>query len=393
MRLLLLSPFVPDVEASHGGGIYLGSLARALAAHATLGLVALVRDGERIPAADAPLWQWQGLVPLRDRPRGSGRTRHRLRMLWHWRHLPLVAAKHWEPALPTMLERACREFRPDVVLVELAQMAQYLPFLRKVPTILTDHESGCPANTRTGLGAWGDRRDTRLWRSYVRRFYPLATSIQTVTAEDAATLRGVLGRDIDVRPPTYRVPEHPVAPGKAPPRALFLGDYSHGPNPEAAARLVREVLPLLRVAEPSAELWLAGPHRERVQALANEPGVRVLGFVPDLPALFGEVRLLLAPLWSGGGFRMKSLAALAHGLPVVTNALGARGCSAAPPARIVVEGPQALADATLELLRSPERAAAAGRDAFAWARRNLTGAAVAAIQLERAQRLAASVAR
>ena len=69
MRLLLLSPFVPDVEASHGGGIYLGSLARALAAHATLGLVALVRDGERIPAADAPLWQWQGLVPLRDRPR------------------------------------------------------------------------------------------------------------------------------------------------------------------------------------------------------------------------------------------------------------------------------------------------------------------------------------
>ena len=394
MRILFLSPFVPDSQAPHGGGIYLATLARALADRATLGLACLVRERERQLPEDPGLWQWRGQLPHLDRPAGSGRGAHRLRMLWHWRRLPLVAAKHWHPEMPALLERACREFRPDIVFVELAQMAQYLRFLRHVPTILTDHESGCPANTATGLGRWGDRRDTRLWRSYVRRFYPLASLIQTVTKEDAASLHTMLGRDIEVRPPTYRVPTEPVAPGKAPARALFLGDYNHGPNPEAATMLVREVLPLLRAADPDAELWLAGPHHERVQQLAASPGVRVVGFVPDLPSLFGQVRLLLAPLLSGGGFRMKSLAALAHGLPVVTNALGARGCTAEQPARTVVEGPRALADAAIELLRSPDKATAAGHAAFAWAQSNLTGEVVAAIQLERAQRvLAASPVR
>ncbi len=140
---------------------------------------------------------------------------------------------------------------------------------------------------------------------------------------------------------------------------MFLGDYNHRPNPEAAEMLVRDVLPLLLAGDPTAELWLAGPNQERVQHLAAVPGVRILGFVPDLRTLFGQVRVLLAPLLSGGGFRMKSLAALAHGLPVVTNALGARGCTAQRPARTVVEGPRALADATLDLLRSP--ASSSGR--------------------------------
>jgi glycosyltransferase involved in cell wall biosynthesis len=393
MRILLLSPFVPDRQAPHGGGIYLATLASALALRAELGLVALSRpaDQPQLQAVPGP-YRYLRLLPHLDRPEQRQRPAHRLRMLWHWRRLPLVAAKHWHPELPGLLAEARADFRPDAVFVEMAQMAQYLPFLRGVPTVLTDHEAGCPANTRTGLGRLADRRDCRLWRRYVRHYYPQASLLQTVTAEDAATLQELVARPVVVRAPTFDVPSTPVDPAQAPARALFLGDYSHRPNPEAAAMLARDVLPLLRAADPRTELWLAGPHAEHVQALASCPGVRVLGFVPDLHQLFAQVRLLLAPLWSGGGFRMKSLAALAHGLPVVTNHLGARGCSAPPPARTIVEGPRALADAALELLRSPTAAAAAGRAAFAWARANLTGDAVAATQVERAAQLVAAAA-
>jgi glycosyltransferase involved in cell wall biosynthesis len=388
MRILLLTPFLPDGAAVHGGGVYLAALAASLAREADVGLVALTQPEELARLTPPPpMWQWLGTAPYPRRPAGRGRRRHRLKMLWHWRNQPLVAAKHWQPALPTVLQRALAEFRPDVALVELAQMAQYLPWLRGVPTILTDHEAGCPANTHTGLGAWGDRRDRRLWRHYVERFYPLATRLQAVTPEDAEILAGLTGREVHVRPPTYDVPALPVAPERAPARALFLGDYCHGPNPEAARILVRDVLPRLRAADPAAELWLAGPHPERLGDLAGSPGVRVLGFVPDLRALFGQVRLLLAPLFSGGGFRMKSLAALAHGLPVVTNALGARGCAVPAPARQVVEGAESLALATLTWLRSPAEAADAGRAAHAWAQSHLAGHAVASAQLAAARAL------
>lgn len=386
MRLLLVTPFVPDASAAHGGSIYLASLVAGLRPRAELGLVALTADGSqpgRTPGAD---WGWSATVARP--PSGPGAALpDRLAMLWRWRWQPLVAAKHWHPEVPSLLARALAEWRPDAVLIEMAQMAQYLPALHGVPTVLTDHEAGCPANTTTGLGPVGDRRDRRLWRHYVERFYPLADLLQAVTAEDAAALAAQLGTEVVVRPPAFPVPAQPVAPERAPPRALFAGDYSHAPNPEAARVLVREVLPRVRAVQPSAELWLAGTNQECIRDLAGEPGVRLVGFVPDLSALFRDVRLMLAPVWSGGGFRMKSVAALAHGLPVVTNSLGARGCAAPADARAVVEGPDALAAATARWLSQPELAASAGRAAHSWARANLSVDAVAAAQVERIDEL------
>lgn len=219
--------------------------------------------------------------------------------------------------------------------------------------------------------------------------YPRATLLQALTPEDANTLATALGRPVEVRPPVFTVPAEPVAPGSAPQRALFLGDYSHAPNPEAATRLAREVLPALRAAVPDCELWLAGVHSERIADLRAHPGVRVVGFVPDLATLFGQVRLLLAPVWSGGGFRMKGLAALAHGLPVVTNALGARGIDVPAAARRVAETPAAMAQAALEWLQSPALAAKAGAAAFAFAHQNVSPRGVAALQIARIQSLLA----
>jgi glycosyltransferase involved in cell wall biosynthesis len=390
LRILVVAPFLPDPEATHGGGLYLGTLCAAMAAEADLGLVAQIRDREagRLPACKS-MFRWLATAPFRERPRGPGLLVHRVRMLVHWglRRKPLIAAKHWDPQLPRLLRRAVSEFAPDVALVELAQMAQYLPHLSPVPTVFTDHECGLPANARTELGAWADRREARLWHAYVRRFYPRATLLQAVTVEDARALGDELGREIALRPPTLAVPTWPVTPERTPPRALFLGDYSHFPNPEAASVLVRDVLPALRAQVPDAELWLAGTNAERLNGLSGAPGVRVVGFAPDLARLFADVRLMLAPLYSGAGFRMKSLSALAHGLPVITNALGARGCSAPPPARIVAADDRALVAAAVDLLRAPDHAAAAGRAAHAWAREHLAPSVVAKAQLERIARL------
>lgn len=393
MRLLLLAPFLPRPDAPHGGGAYLGALCEALVRRAELGLVALVRPEEQARLDDGlTAFRRYWTLPWHERPTGRGRRRHQARMLLRWglHSLPLVAAKSLDPGLPALVRRALHEFAPDAVLVELAQMAQYLPHLQQVPTVLTDHEAGVPANCRTDLGSWADRRDRWLWQRYVRRFYPLATAMQAVTGEDAAVLQELLGRPVAVRPPVVPIPTAPVSLAEAGPNALFLGDYSHHPNPEAAGRLARDVLPRLRTTEPRAELWLAGPHTDRLQHLAAIPGVRIVGFVADLPSLFAQVRVLLAPLWSGGGFRVKGLTALAHGLPVVTNRLGARGCAAPAPARQLGETDQELAALTLELLRSPERAIAAGQCAFAFAREHLGADAVAAAQLRRIEALLAT---
>ncbi len=390
MRLLIVAPFLPDPLAAHGGGIYLGTLCEALAKRAELGLVALVRPDEMSRArAGAGPFQFVAAVPLPDRPTGLALLPHKALMLSRWglAGAPLVAAKHQSRAMVQAIHRAIREFAPAAALVELAQAAQYLPHLGSLPKVFTDHEAGVPANAHTDLGDWADRRDERLWRRYVRHYYPQADLLQAVTAEDAESLEQTLRRPVAVRLPVVSVAAEPQACAKAPPRVLFLGNYSHHPNPEAAGILAFQVLPRLRLRIPEAELWLAGPHADRLDWIAERPGVRVIGYAEDLAGLFRQVRLMLAPLYSGAGFRMKGLSALAHGVPVVTNALGARGLSVPAPARVVVESPEALAEAALRLLLDRDQADLAGRAAHAWARANLAPDAVAGPQLERIEHL------
>ena len=383
MRILFLTPFLPDQGAHHGGGSYIGALAAGLRDRAELGLAYLGRPGDGAP--DAATWSWSASVPYEGDPSGLG---HRLKMLARWRGLPLLAAKHGSAAMRALLARARQEFYPDVALVEMAQMAHFLPELRGIPTVLTDHEAGQPANAGTGLGAWADRRDAALWSRYLRSYFPLADRLQAVTEEDAASLRGALGRSVEVRPAALLAPQGACDPGAAPPTALFVGDYRHRPNPEAARRLADEVWPKIRDRCPEAQLLLAGPHPEPVQDLSRVEGVQVLGFVEDLTGLMGSARLMLGPTWSGGGFRVKNATALLHGLPVVTNALGARGCAAGAPACTIAETPDALAAATCALLQDPARARAAGDAARQWALAQFSPSAVATRQLEALRSLA-----
>ena len=59
--------------------------------------------------------------------------------------------------------------------------------------------------------------------------------------------------------------------------------------------------------------------------LSAHEGVDVLGLVADLPATLAAARVVVVPIWEGGGTRLKVLEALAAGRAVVSTALGASG--------------------------------------------------------------------
>ena len=311
---------------------------------------------------------------------------------WGPGRLPLAAAKFTSARMRSELRSMQRSFRPDVVLVEFAVMAQYLATVQPgAVTVMTDHEHGVRPAAAIGPFGWGRGRDNRLWHRYLRRQYRRADLVQALNNEDATALTQLLGLTVEIRPPVVPLPARSVKPERAPPRALFLGDYTHHPNPEAAIFLARQILPQLRQREPNAELWLAGPRATpEVQALAELPGVRVLGFVKDLHQLLSDVRILLAPLFSGGGTRIKVMTALAHGLPVVSNALGLRGVFAPPPAALAAETIDDLTEAASSLLRDDARVASASRAAREWAAGHHSPDALAQQQIERFEALLTS---
>ena len=303
---------------------------------------------------------------------------------WGIRGLPLEVAKHRSGAFRQLLRRAVEEFNPDVAMVEFAVMAQYLPDLGSVKTVFTDHEHGESLPPRIGPGQAGRNRDRRLWQSYIRHYLAMADLCQALTSEDAARLEELTGRPVVVRPPLVELPTRPVSPEATGQIMLFLGDYRHHPNPEAAAVIARDVLPAVREQFPDAELWLAGPRSEgRVDTLVQYPGVHLLGYVEDLAGLMAKARFLVAPVFSGSGVRIKVLTAMAHGLPVVSNGLGMQGVPAPAEAYRSGETPAELARACEVFLRDPAKAASAGQSARSFVKRHMDRRSLVEQQLGR----------
>jgi GT2 family glycosyltransferase/glycosyltransferase involved in cell wall biosynthesis len=106
---------------------------------------------------------------------------------------------------------------------------------------------------------------------------------------------------------------------------VFAGSYLHPPNVDAAVFLVRDVMPEVWRRHPGAVLRLVGEEPpDAVRALAG-PEVEVTGFVDDLAAALDGARVAVAPARFGAGLKIKSVDAMARGLPVVTTPLGAEG--------------------------------------------------------------------
>ena len=117
---------------------------------------------------------------------------------------------------------------------------------------------------------------------------------------------------------------------------LFVGNFRHPPNIDAAVQLVNEIMPRVRDHLPGTRLLLAGSHASpEILDLAADD-VEVLGWVPDLRPVYDRVRVFVAPLRFGAGMRGKLCESMSHGLPVVTSTVGAEGMGLVPGSHALI---------------------------------------------------------
>ena len=127
---------------------------------------------------------------------------------------------------------------------------------------------------------------------------------------------------------------------------LFLGGYGHPPNVDAARWFARDVLPGIAARLPGARAILAGANPTHDISALADARIEVTGGVDELRGLFDRARVFVCPLRAGAGVKGKIIAALAHGLPVVTTSIGAEGIDAEC---LVADSAEAFADACVRL--------------------------------------------
>lgn len=381
----MLTPMPPDAEAAGAIPVVLHAQLTGLSERNEVTLVtpagpdsSELEAVERLRTAGVDVHA----VP-RHLPPDPGRWRRRARLAGAW----LRGRRPWrtvwfaEPGLQPLLDELLASRPFDLVTVEDNAMGIYdLP--TAVAKVLTEHEVRRPRRvdlhpgSPSGWPGWAFREaDWIRWPRYEREVWGRFDSIHVFTPRDAASLAEIaptLGERVRVTPFGIDLPEPSDPAHEEPGTVLFVGNYTHPPNVDAALWLAREIMPRLRERARAREiaparLWLAGIHAPaQVRSLAASD-VEVLGFVPDLDRLVGRAAVVAAPVRTGGGMRMKLLHSMALGKAVVTTPRGVEGLELEQddPPLLVAEDADGVAAAAARLLASPDERAALGARARA----------------------------
>ena len=143
-------------------------------------------------------------------------------------------------------------------------------------------------------------------------------------------------------------------------RVLFVGSLGYFPNIDAATVLCRDVLPRLRARlrrEVAVDVVGSQPAPAVVE-LGRVPGVTIHADPPRVAPFYARAHAAVLPIRAGGGTRLKILEAFAHGVPVVSTAIGAEGIAVEPGRHLLVaDEPDAIGDACASVLADPPLAA------------------------------------
>ncbi len=108
--------------------------------------------------------------------------------------------------------------------------------------------------------------------------------------------------------------------------ALFhLGSMNWGPNVEGIEWFLDEVWPEIVTAHPNLTFALAGHNIPEKIRTRHDKNVTVVGAVPNANEFMMEYDIMVVPLLSGSGIRIKIVEAMALGRVVITTTIGAEG--------------------------------------------------------------------
>lgn len=240
------------------------------------------------------------------------------------------------------------------VMVFSSPMAQYVDGYRDARRVIdfcdVDSDKWRQyADKKSWPMSWLYRHEARQLLRYERQVASQYDASLFVSAPEADLFRqlapesvariGHFSNGVDTE---YFSPDHAdhdfASPFAAGERALvFTGAMDYWPNVDAVQWFCDEVFPALRGADPALAFYIVGSRPSpQVQALAQLPGVRVTGTVPDVRPYIRHATAAVAPLRIARGIQNKVLEAMAMAAPTVVSPQALEGIDAVPGAELVL---------------------------------------------------------
>ena len=365
MKILIVPKEFPHSKVI-GGPILVYNRIKYLSRNHEIGLASFIRDEDRKYLSS--IEPYLSDLELMSYPLPRNRFK-RVRDFLFSQIPPYMCNTKSKRMLETVAEMT-RRGDYDIVIAEYSVMGQYVYHNNGINShtkrVISCHECYTIARkkVRDHYGMFSKRGfdaalDLRRLESYEFEMYRQADKVLTLTLQDKESLLKYdstldiesvpHGVDTDYfEPRSENVKETSVG---------FLGNYPHDPNRDAVMFFLAEIWAELKRSIPGIKFYVIGrgPTEDILSAAAEDGDIIVTGRVDDVREYLEKVKVFVAPIRLGKGFRGKILEAMAMGIPVVSTRLGAEGMAVQNRDNVMLaESPQEFIESTEELFQDGE---------------------------------------
>jgi glycosyltransferase involved in cell wall biosynthesis len=254
--------------------------------------------------------------------------------------------RFFSPDMDIKIERQLKKNNYDVILLESLFVTPYLNTIRKnkknTPVVLRAHNIEYTIWEKIAMGTRNPIKKlylnflTRQLKEFECMMFNLVDGIATIADSDKIRMMQ-LGAHKPIKTISFglNLVEY-IAQKEQSVNLFHIGAMDWMPNLEGIQWFLEKVWPSVHRELPELELHLAGRNMPSAWMQWQLPNVYIQGEIADAHAYMKENGIMIVPLLSGGGIRVKIIEGIALGKVIVSSTIGAIGIEDKPNHPIVI---------------------------------------------------------
>jgi glycosyltransferase involved in cell wall biosynthesis len=164
---------------------------------------------------------------------------------------------------------------------------------------------------------------TKKLKRFENQHFELTDGILTISNHDANYIQ-----ELNIKTPVLNLPfaiKSDISENIKKNNFFFIGAYNWKPNSDAIMFLINELFPEILKKIPDAKLHIAGSYTPIDLYKFKSESIFIYGKVDSVKDFMKNHGILLVPIFSGSGVRIKILEALSMGIPVIGTKIAIQG--------------------------------------------------------------------